>query len=66
MMSSALPILIPLVVLATLVVLGLGIFSMVKGGRFNARNSNRLMRLRVLVQFVAVLLIAVAFLTSSD
>ena len=63
-MSGPVPFLIAAAVLLTLAALALGVFSMARGGRFNARNSNRLMRLRVAVQFVAVLLRAVAFLTS--
>lgn len=63
-MSGVMPFLIAAAVLLTLAALALGVLSMARGGRFNARNSNRLMRLRVAVQFVAVLLMAIAFLTS--
>jgi len=64
-MSGVLSILIALAVAATLAVLGFGLFSMARGGAFNARNSNRLMRLRVLLQFAAIILIGLAFLFSS-
>jgi hypothetical protein len=47
---------------ATFVVLVTGVIAMLRQGGFNARNSNKLMRLRVLFQFSAILLIAVAFL----
>lgn len=46
--------------IATLIVLGilmLGIGSFAKGGDFNRRNSNKLMRWRLAAQFVAVVLI---------
>ncbi|MCG8511422.1 MAG: twin transmembrane helix small protein [Rhodospirillales bacterium] len=45
---------------ATLLVLFLGLFSMARGGSFNARHGNRLMRLRVGLQLLAALLIAAA------
>ncbi|MEM6914357.1 MAG: twin transmembrane helix small protein [Pseudomonadota bacterium] len=48
---------IPLALLAVAVVLGLGIFSLAKGGEFSAKNSNKLMRLRVTLQAVAVALL---------
>lgn len=40
------------------VVLATGIISMAMGGRFNNRWANKLMRLRVLLQGVAVVLLA--------
>ena len=46
--------------LAVLGILVVGIGSFVKGGDFNRRNANRLMRWRLGAQFVAVVLI-VAF-----
>jgi hypothetical protein len=64
-MSSALPVLIVIAVLATFGALAFGLVSMVRGGEFNARNSNRFMRLRVLLQLVALVLIGIAFLFSS-
>lgn len=39
---------------ATLVTLGIGVVGMGHGGEFNRRHSNRLMRLRVLFQALAV------------
>ena len=48
------------VVLACFAVVGVllvGIGGFAKGGEFNRRNANKLMRLRLLLQFVAVLLI---------
>ena len=49
--------LIPLGLLATLVVLGVGIYSMAKGGAFAKEHSNKLMRLRVVAQAVTIVLI---------
>ncbi|WAC48173.1 twin transmembrane helix small protein [Asticcacaulis sp. SL142] len=45
--------------LSVLVVLGLGIFSLARGGAFRERWSNKLMRLRVLLQAVAIILLCV-------
>lgn len=64
-MSSALPVLIVIAALATFGALAFGLVSMVRGGEFNARNSNRFMRLRVLLQLGALVLIGIAFLFSS-
>lgn len=46
--------------LVTLVILMLGIGSFAKGGEFNRKHSNRLMRYRIIAQAVAVIII-VAF-----
>lgn len=46
--------------LAVLAILILGVGSFAKGGEFNRRNANRLMRWRIGAQFIAVILI-VAF-----
>ncbi|MEM0930412.1 MAG: twin transmembrane helix small protein [Pseudomonadota bacterium] len=48
---------IPIALLSVAVVLGLGIFSLAKGGDFSAKNSNKLMRLRVTLQAIAVALL---------
>lgn len=42
---------------AVLAVLVFGFFSFARGGAFNARWSNKIMRLRVVMQLVAVVLI---------
>lgn len=49
--------LIPLALIATAVFLGLGIYSLAKGGEFAKNNSNKLMRARVTAQAVAVALL---------
>ncbi|MGB4101461.1 MAG: twin transmembrane helix small protein [Alphaproteobacteria bacterium] len=41
---------------AVVAVLGLGVFSMAKGGEFNKKYGNRLMRARLILQGVAVAL----------
>lgn len=43
--------------LAVLGVLIVGVVTFGKGGDFNRRNANKLMRLRLLLQFIAVILI---------
>jgi hypothetical protein len=43
--------------LAVVVVLLVGVGTFARGGEFNRKHANRIMRLRLLAQFVAVLLI---------
>ena len=64
-MGSLFYVLIPLALLLTVAVLFMGLFSMARGGATDAKWSNRLMRLRVLMQLVAILLIAVALTFSN-
>lgn len=52
--------LIPVFAVATLAVLCVGIFALFRGGRFNRSYSNLLMRWRILLQFIVIVLIAVA------
>jgi len=54
-MSSFVDLLVPLAVLAVAIVLVLGLVNMLRGG--NANTSQRLMRMRVLLQFLAILII---------
>jgi hypothetical protein len=49
-------VLLVIAMLATLGVLFLGMFSMAKGGEFNRKYGNKLMRLRVIMQGLAILL----------
>jgi hypothetical protein len=56
-MESLLTILVPLAMLATLAVLGLGVYQMIRGG--NPRRSNKLMQYRILLQGAALLLFAI-------
>ena len=50
-------ILIALAILAVTVTLGLGLYSLFRGGDYARTHSNRLMRLRAALQAVAVLLL---------
>ena len=56
-MSSPLLIITMIACLLVLLVLMLGIGSFAKGGKFGKKYSNRLMRLRIILQAIAVLLI---------
>ena len=55
-MKTFMFILVLIAMFVTLGVLATGIIGMARGGEFNKRNSNRIMRLRVIMQGVAVLL----------
>jgi hypothetical protein len=59
-MSNVFHILLGIAMLAVLAVLVMGLFSMVKGGEFNRKYGNRLMRWRVGLQAVALVLFAIA------
>lgn len=48
--------LIPIGLAATAIILGVGIYSLARGGAFAKQNSNKLMRLRVAAQAVTVAL----------
>ncbi len=64
-MTTLLYFLIPVVMLGVLVILGMGIYSLAKGGGFAKENSNKLMRLRVVAQAVAIaLLMLLVWITS--
>lgn len=54
--------LIPLSLAAVLITLGVGLFALFKGGDFGRSYSNKLMRLRVLLQFIAILILVGATL----
>ena len=56
-LSAVLPILIILSLIAVFIVLAVGIIGMLRGGDFNRRYGNKLMRLRVATQGLAILLI---------
>lgn len=56
-MQQLFDILVPLSLLAVLVTLGFGIYALFRGGDFGRSYSNKLMRLRVLLQFIAVLIL---------
>ena len=56
-MSDPLFYLILVAMAAVVIVLAIGIGGFAKGGAFNAKYANKMMRLRILFQFIAVLLI---------
>ncbi|MGE5147495.1 MAG: twin transmembrane helix small protein [Candidatus Eiseniibacteriota bacterium] len=56
------PIVIGLALLAVVGILLFGVVSMAIGGKFDQKWSNKLMRLRVIAQAVAILLLAVLWL----
>jgi len=52
--------------LATLGALGLGLFAMVKGGEFNKKYGNKLMQYRVMLQGLALVMLALAYYSSQN
>jgi len=58
-MSGFLAPLLIIAMLATLGVLFFGIFTMARGGEFNRKYSNKIMRARVILQGLALLVFAV-------
>jgi len=59
-MTGVFAILIPLALAAVLITLGVGIFALFRGGDFGRSYSNKLMRLRVLLQFIAIVILVTA------
>jgi Hypoxia induced protein conserved region len=59
-MNTLFQILIPLSLAAVTAALFVGLYALFKGGDFGRSNSNKLMRLRVLLQFVAILVLVAA------
>ena len=64
-MERLFDILIPLALFAVTATLCVGIYSLFRGGEFARTHSNKLMRLRVLLQAIAVLILAAAFFWKS-
>ncbi|KSB90274.1 twin transmembrane helix small protein [Caulobacter endophyticus] len=60
-MANLFQIAIPIALFAVLATLCVGIYALFRGGDFGRSYSNRLMRLRVVLQFVAVLVLVAAF-----
>lgn len=58
--------LIPIFLAAVALVLFTGIFGMMRGGNFNRKYGNKLMQLRVGLQFLAIILIAAAALLAGS
>lgn len=59
-METVFNILIPLALAAVAITLAMGIYSLYRGGDFGRSYSNKLMRLRVLLQAIAVALLVAA------
>ena len=60
-MSDVFDILIPVALAAVAITLAFGIYALFRGGDFGRSYSNKLMRLRVLMQFIAVVVLVAAF-----
>jgi hypothetical protein len=60
-METLFNVLIPICLAAVFVTLCIGLYSLFRGGDFGRSYSNKLMRLRVLLQFIAVLVLVAAF-----
>jgi hypothetical protein len=54
--------LIPIALALVAITLAMGIYSLFRGGEFALKWSNKLMRLRVLLQFCAILVLVAAML----
>lgn len=61
-MQTLMFVLIVIAMLMTLAVLFTGLIAMARGGEFNAKWGNRLMRYRILCQGIALALFAIALL----
>ncbi|MDO1560049.1 twin transmembrane helix small protein [Brevundimonas sp. 2R-24] len=59
-MAQTLNILILVAIAAVTVTLGFGIYALYRGGEFGRSHSNKLMRLRIVLQATAIALLAVA------
>lgn len=51
---------------ALVFVMGLGIFSMTKGGEFNKKYGNKIMQARVMLQGLAIAMLALAYFMSQS
>ena len=60
-MSDVFDILIPVALAGVAITLAFGIYALFRGGDFGRSYSNKLMRLRVLMQFIAVVVLVAAF-----
>ena len=58
--------LIPIAFLAVLAVLSVGLYAMFKGGEFNKKYSNKMMRMRITLQFIALVIIMSALYFATD
>ena len=63
---SAAQIVILIALFITLGILLTGVIGMAKGGEFNRKYGNKLMRMRVIAQFTALILMVLFAIMSSD
>lgn len=60
-METVFDVLIPLFLLAVTATLGWGIYSLYRGGDYARSRSNKLMRMRIVLQALAIIVLLVAF-----
>jgi hypothetical protein len=65
-MTAILNTLVAIALAGTLAVLFAGVFAMARGGEFNRKWGNKLMRARVVTQGLAILLLLALFLLNRD
>ncbi len=65
-MTTFFNILMVLALLAVLGALGGGLYAMARGGDYNKKNSNKFMRWRVILQAVALVILAVAIYATKE
>ncbi len=65
-MSQVAPYLMVVALVAVVLVLLAGVYTMARGGEFNKKYGNRLMRVRVALQALAVLVLAAVWLVTRD
>lgn len=63
-MEGFIPFLVVAAVVLTALVLLVGVAGFARGGEFNKKHGNKLMRLRILFQAVAIVLICIAIYAS--
>jgi hypothetical protein len=56
-MQTVFDILVPIALLAVTISLGFGVYALYRGGDFGRSYSNKLMRLRIVLQAIAVILL---------
>jgi Hypoxia induced protein conserved region len=61
-MSTIVPVVMVVLLFAVVAVLLVGVFAMARGGAFNAKYGNKLMRARVVLQAVAILAMGIVWL----
>ncbi|MGZ0186945.1 MAG: twin transmembrane helix small protein [Alphaproteobacteria bacterium] len=65
-MNGFLAFLIPAAIVATAIVLIIGLVGFARGGEFNRKNANKLMRLRILFQAGAIILVCIGIYASRN